>query len=139
MARADHITHTSKKTETYSDLPMNFDKSPITSTLSRVTNERSVIASIKNLVQTAYTERPYQPKLGGSLRSVLFDPVTNFTADAIKSLIEDTLNNSEPRAFCSVSVAENAGQDGYDCSISYSLINNPGVTLQFPFFLSRIR
>lgn len=139
MARADFITHTSKKTENYSDCAFDFSRSPVTGSLARVTNERAVAQSIKTLVQTTYGERLYEPKTGSSVRSLLFDPIDDRTADAIRHLIEETLTNSEPRATCTVRVQEMQGEDGYTVSVFYALINNPGETLQLDFFLERTR
>lgn len=139
MSRVDRITHTSKKREFYSDVPMNFDKSPITQSLSRLTNERSVVQSIKNLVRTGKGERFFQPEVGGNVNALLFDPVDSFTADAIQTLVSQTISNWEKRVDANVSVTENGAGDGYDVTIQYSLLNNPSESFTINFFLSRVR
>lgn len=138
MARSDKFT-TFKKKEFYSDFLINFDTNPITGTLARVTNEDSVKQSLKNLILTNRTERPYNPNLGSRINALLFDPLDAFTAQSIKEEIEETIRGFEPRAVLhDVSVYADEDNNGFTVNIIFSTINIPQET-RIELFLQRVR
>jgi phage baseplate assembly protein W len=53
--------------------------------------------SVSNLLKTSFGERLFQPQLGSSLRSLLFEPMDQFSSTEIKDRVFDTLTNYEPR------------------------------------------
>ena len=84
----------------YKDVDLLFDVHPVTRKLNTLTNNRAISRALKTLVLTDKGERPYQPFLGGNIRSRLFDLASNglqIEAD-IKQDIEDVIRNYEPRA-----------------------------------------
>ena len=86
-------------------------------------------------------ERPYQPFLGGNIRSRLFDLASNglqIEAD-IKQDIEDVIRNYEPRAeLIDVFVDSNIDGNAINVSIKFRAVNqtDPEVV---NFFLTRVR
>jgi phage baseplate assembly protein W len=138
MARSDKYTSFKKK-EFYSDFLINFDMNPITGTLARVTNEDSVKQSLKNLILTNRTERPYNPLFGSRLNSLLFDPLDSYTAQNIKEEIEETIKAFEPRVILhEVFVSADEDNNGFIVNIIFSTINIPQET-RIELFLQRVR
>ena len=138
MSRSDKYTPFKKK-EFYSDFLINFDMNPITGTLARVTNEDSVKQSLKNLILTNRTERPYNPLLGSRINALLFDPLDTFTAQSIKEEIEETIKAFEPRVVLNdVSVYPDEDNNGFTVNIIFSTINIPQET-RIELFLQRVR
>jgi phage baseplate assembly protein W len=138
MARSDKYTSFKKK-EFYSDFLINFDMNPITGTLARVTNEDSVKQSLKNLILTNRTERPYNPLFGSRISALLFDPLDAFTAQSLKEEITETVKAFEPRVVLNeVFVLPDEDNNGFVVNIIFSTINIPQET-RIELFLQRVR
>ena len=127
MIRAVKYTGTSKTIEFYSDFLPNLDLNPITAQLARATNENAVGQSIKALCLTNFTERFYHPEIGTNLNSMMFDMSDSMTLDRIKTTVEDTIKNGEPRALLqSVNVQLSPDEQAVSVQIYYSLVNVVG-------------
>ena len=138
MSRSDKYTPFKKK-EFYSDFLINFDMNPVTGTLARVTNEDSIKQSLKNLILTNRTERPYNPLLGSRINALLFDPLDTLTAQSLKEEIQETIKAFEPRAVLNdVSVYPDEDNNGFTINIIFSTINIPQET-RIELFLQRVR
>ena len=138
MARSDKFTPFKKK-EYYSDFLINFDMNPVTGTLARVINEDSIKQSLKNLILTNRTERPYNPNVGSRINALLFDPLDNFTAENIKNEIKETVEAFEPRAIINeIYVYPDDERNGFTINIIFSTINIPQET-RIELFLQRVR
>jgi phage baseplate assembly protein W len=125
VARADRHTQRSVVEEMYSDVPINFDKNPITGNLAKVTNEQAVKGSIVQIVLAMRGEWPHYGNLGSNVYRSLFEPVDAITAEAIKTTIHQALNANEPRAKIErVQVETMRGQDGYNITVWFYLINS---------------
>lgn len=112
--------------EYYSDFFDSFIDSPIGNDLARLTNERAVTQSIKNLVYTNLQERLYQPLVGTDIFRSLFEPNDVISASNIQFNIINTLKYYEPRANkVSVSVTNDTENYTLIITITYYLINNP--------------
>lgn len=82
----------------YSDFLSDFSKHPATSDLLRVTNEQSVINSIKKILKTNHFEIPYRPDFGANLYQYLFEPFDKFTLNEVEQNIRSAIQLYEPRA-----------------------------------------
>ena len=142
MARADFFTQTDKKQEYFSDFPVNFDKSPFTNDLGRLTNESSVRTAVSNLVQTKLNEALFQPNLGSQVHKSLFEPFSDssgFTADDIKQAILNTLRFNEPRVtVIEVTVIISADENAYTINVFFYVVNNPN-PISIELVLQRVR
>ena len=125
----------------YKDVDLLFDVHPVTRKLNTLTNNRAISRALKTLVLTDKGERPYQPFLGGNIRSRLFDLASNglqIEAD-IKQDIEDVIRNYEPRAeLIDVFVDSNIDGNAINVSIKSRAVNqtDPEVV---NFFLEKVR
>lgn len=136
MARADRFTELTNKDEVYSDFLVNLNPHPVSGLLLRFANEKAVTRAIRNIILTNKGERLYQPDVGSDIRAMLFEPMSTFTANTIRKIIEDALNKYEPRAkIINVQVTPYEEQNRYVVTIVYVLINKPdpisvNITLQ---------
>lgn len=151
ITRADTLTTAKRKTEFFSDFLDSFAMSPIGNQLARITNEKSVSQSIRNLILTNFGERLFQPALGSNVTASLFENNTTISTFSLEKYIEDLIANYEKRArLLKVEISntyENGGliannknlNENYILvNIVYNLINNPD-PIVLNIFLKRVR
>lgn len=61
-------------------------------------DEQSVIRSIRSLLSTNVGERLFQPNVGSTINSLLFEPISPLTASQIEDEAVRVISNYEPRA-----------------------------------------
>ena len=81
----------------FKDISLSFEPHPVTKDLPSLINERAIIRSIRNLVQTIPTERFFNSTIGSNVRALLFDFVDYALSSEIETQILSTINNYEPR------------------------------------------
>lgn len=86
------------KEPVFKDIPLSFTAHPVTGNVKALTNRDAVKQSVKNIVLTNFYERPYNPALGGDVRSQLFENMDSLTEYNISKNIRQALDNFEPRA-----------------------------------------
>ncbi len=140
VAAADRFTIENKKVKTYSDFATNFTKNPQTGYLALVENEEAVKQSIRNLILTERTERPYQASIGSKIWSLLFEPIDPVTAMSIDGTIRETLRNHEPRAILhNVEVLPNEAYHMYIVKIVFGISSIPDENFEVSLLLRRVR
>jgi len=139
ITRANTLTAAKKQQEFFSDFFDSFVKTPFGNDLARITNERDVNQSLKNLIQTNLGERLFQPTIGSNVNRSLFEMNNFVETNALEFYITNTIQNNEPRVILdSVTVIPTVDEGSVKITVSYYLINNPNlVTLDF--ILRRIR
>ncbi len=60
-------------------------------------NERAIVRSVRNLVETIPTERFFNPLLGTDIRDSLFENFSRTTVNIIEDQVRETVNAYEPR------------------------------------------
>ena len=122
-----------KRSRSFKDLSVNFDKNPFTDDLSVVNNDNSIKQAIKNLILTAPGEKPFQPLVGSSVSQLLFEPLDAFTADTIMEEITLTINQYEPRVkLTNVDVTPIFEGNKLNVTIEYQIVGLPIVeTIEF--------
>ena len=123
----------------YSDLDLNFTRNPVTNDIPKVEDVDAVKRSVKNLIQTNFYERPFQPELGSGVRGLLFENFTPITCIFLKRKIEEIIKNYEPRASLqNVTVEDEPDKNRLKVSIYFYVVatNEPVVVTTF---LERLR
>ena len=69
----------------------------MTKDLPVLINERAIVRSVRNLVETIPTERFFNSLIGTDIRDSLFDNFTSVTVSIIEDQIRTTIRNFEPR------------------------------------------
>ena len=99
MAQYDSalVSKSNRNSRKFSDIDIDFTRNVVTSDVLRVEDVIAVKRSVKNLVQTGYYERPFQPELGCGIRELLFENFTPMTKVFLQNKITEVLENYEPR------------------------------------------
>ncbi len=124
----------------FKDISLSFEPHPVTKDLPILTNERAIIRSIRNLVQTIPTERFFNSLLGSNVRSSLFDFVDFATASIINDQIRNVISNYEPRVSdVEVEVDPRPDTNEFEVTVIFDIIGQEVPTQQFSFILEATR
>lgn len=138
-SRAETTIATGKKTEFFSDFMTSFAKTPVGDQLAKVTNERSINQSLKNIILTDTGERLFQPNFGSNVRALLFENTVESNLSTIEFYIKQSIENNEKRInLLGVSVDTSENESELIISVVYNTINNPEPIL-FTYILKRVR
>ena len=86
-----------RKSRAFNDISFSFSPHPVTKDLPVLGNERAILRSVRNLVETIPTERFFNSFIGTDIRDTLFSTYTQQTVTIIEDQIKQAVNNFEPR------------------------------------------
>ena len=123
----------------FRDIDLDFNRNAVTNDVNVVEDVIAVKRSVKNLIQTNFYERPFQPELGCGIRELLFENFTPMTKIFLQRKIEEVLINYEPRINLQ-NVAVDDDQDGNRLvvDIYFYVVGVPGPQV-VQTFLQRVR
>lgn len=124
----------------FKDISLSFEPHPVTKDLPILINERAIIRSIRNLVETIPKERFFNLDLGSNVRSSLFDFVDYGTASTIEEQIRLTIKNYEPRVTnLKIEVEPKPDTNEFDVTVNFEIIGQEFPTQQFTFIVEATR
>ena len=124
----------------FKDISFAFDPHPVTKDLPIFANERAIIRSVRNLVETIPTERPFRSTLGSDVRGSLFEFVDIGTALVIEEQIRNTVEFYEPRIEnLKVQVDPRPDDNSFDCNVFFDIVGLDIPTQSFSFLLEATR
>ena len=124
----------------FKDVSATFRVNPINSDVIILKNENAIARSIRNLIFTVPGEKPFAPTIGSNVTALLFENMDLLTASSIKSEIEYTVNNFEPRVnLTDVEVTANIDNNQFDCVIRYEIVGIDVLPQQLTFALQPTR
>ena len=129
-----------RKSRAFKDISLSFSPHPVTKDLPVLSNERAIVRSVRNLVETIPTERFFNSLLGTDIRDSLFKNFTNATVTIIEDQIRQTIGNFEPRG-SNLAIEVDAIPDGNQINVKV-LFDITGLDLptqQFTFILQPTR
>ena len=88
---------TQRTSRRFKDISLSFSPHPVTKDLPVLLNERAVVRSVRNLVETIPTERFFDPDLGTDIRASLFENFNATTVTIIEDQVRSTIRRYEPR------------------------------------------
>ena len=91
---------TTSQTRTYKDIDLSF-ANKLSGDLFKKTDAAAVKQSIKNILLTNRTEKPFRPTFGANLNRLLFSLDTELDKSEIEDLIVSSVAKFEPRAVIS--------------------------------------
>ena len=128
-----------RKSRKFRDIDLNFQRHPVTNDIVKIEDVDAIKRSVKNLVQTNFYERPFQPELGCGVRELLFEPFTPMTGIFLKRKIEEVLINYEPRIdLQNVRVDDDQDNNRLVVDIYFYVVGVPGPQV-VTTFLQRLR
>ena len=86
-----------RKSRAFKDISLSFRPHPVTNDLPVLINERAIVRSVRNLVETIPTERFFNPLIGTDIRDSLFENFTPTTVTVIEDQVRESIRNFEPR------------------------------------------
>ena len=86
-----------RKSQAFKDISLSFEPHPVTKDLPVLVNERAIVRSVRNLVETIPTERFFNSNLGSNIRDMLFDNFSGSSVMIIEDMVRTTVRNYEPR------------------------------------------
>ena len=112
-------------TKRYSDIDFTFTRIPGRNDIALSYDEMAVIRSVRNLLLTKNYERPFQPNIGSGIDTLLFEPIDFLTAQSLRSEIQSTIENHEPRVTIdSILVTADPDNNSYDVYLRFFIGNN---------------
>jgi len=124
----------------FKDISMSFKVNPLTDDLIAIKNQTAIARSLRNLVLTAPGERFFNNDVGSRVNELLFENMDDLTASSIKSEIENTIQNYEPRVkLLTTKVSANPDSYEFDVIITYEIIGIDAQAQQLSFALQPAR
>tara|TARA_B100000085_G_scaffold24100_1_gene20271 strand:+ start:136 stop:561 length:426 start_codon:yes stop_codon:yes gene_type:complete len=123
----------------FRDIDLDFDRNIVTNDVNIVEDVVAIKRSVRNLIQTNYYERPFNPELGCGIRELLFEPFTPMTKVFIERKIQEVLVNFEPRiTLQNVAVDDDQDRNRLVVDIYFYIVGVSGPQ-QVQTFLQRVR
>ena len=123
----------------FRDIDLDFNRNAVTNDVNVVEDVIAVKRSVKNLIQTNFYERPFQPELGCGIRELLFENFTPMTKIFLQRKIEEVLINYEPRInLQNVAVDDDQDNNRLVVDIYFYVVGVPGPQV-VQSFLQRVR
>jgi phage baseplate assembly protein W len=124
----------------FKDISLSFEPHPVTKDLPILRNERAIIRSVRNIVETIPTERFFNPDFGSEVRSSLFGIVDYATVSIIQDQIKTSINTYEPRVGnVRVNVIPELDSNSLEITVIFDIIGQDFPTQEFTFILEATR
>ena len=129
-----------RKSKAFKDIRLAFDPHPVTKDLPVLLNERAIVRSVRNLVETIPTERFFNSLIGTDIRESLFDNYSRTTIAVIEDQIRETVYNFEPRVGeLGIEVDGRPDQNELEVKVLFEIIGLDVPTQSFSFILEPTR
>ena len=129
-----------KVSRAFKDISFSFDPHPVTKDLPVLANERAIIRSVRNLVETIPSERFFNASLGSDVRGSLFEFIDVGTALVIEEQIRNTVTYYEPRIDnLKIQVNPRPDDNAFECNVFFDIVGLDLPTQNFTFLLEATR
>ena len=129
-----------RKSRAFKDISLSFTPHPVTKDLPVLSNERAIIRSVRNLVETIPTERFFNTLIGTEIRDSLFENFERSTVMVIEDQVREVLDNFEPRV-SDVGVKVDADPDSneFEVTVFFEIVGLDVPQQSFTFLLEPTR
>ena len=132
-------SNSTRNSRRFRDIDLDFTRNAVTNDVNVVEDVIAVKRSVRNLVQTNFYERPFNPELGCGVRELLFENFTPMTKVFLQNKISEVLKNYEPRIdLTSVNVDDDQDNNRLIVDINFYVVGVPGPQT-VSTFLQRLR
>ena len=129
-----------RKSRAFKDISLSFSPHPVTRDLPVLTNERAIVRSVRNLVETIPTERFFNTLLGTDIRGSLFENFSRTTVNVIEDQIRDSVRNFEPRVRnIDIEVTSFPDDNNFEVKVLFDIKGLDVPTQAFTFLLEPTR
>tara|TARA_Y100000589_G_C27057335_1_gene589876 strand:+ start:501 stop:902 length:402 start_codon:yes stop_codon:yes gene_type:complete len=131
---------TQRTSRAFKDISLSFSPHPVTKDLPVLLNERAIVRSVRNLVETIPTERFFNSLLGTDIRDSLFESFSASTVTIIEDQVRETIRNFEPRVGeLSIEVDGRPDQNELEVKVIFDIVGLQVPTQSFTFLLEPTR
>ena len=129
-----------RKSRAFKDISLSFTPHPVTKDLPVLINERAIVRSVRNLVETIPTERFFDSLLGTDIRESLFENYTRGQVVIIEDQVRETLRRYEPRVDnVGVEVDANPDDNNLNVKVFFDIVGLESAPQFFSFILEPTR
>ena len=129
-----------RKSRAFKDISLSFSPHPVTRDLPVLVNERAIVRSVRNLVETIPTERFFNPILGTDIRDSLFENFTRTTVTIIEDQVREVIDIFEPRVNnINVEVTARPNDNNLDVKVFFTVKGSDIPPQNFSFLLEPTR
>ena len=109
--------------QAFKDISATFQTNPLNDDLIAIKNETAIARSIRNIVFTLPGEKFFDEDFGSDVSRLLFENMTDLTANTLKNQISESISNFEPRVrLIRVTTNPNFDNNEYNVTIQYQII-----------------
>ena len=129
-----------RQSRRFKDISLSFKRHPVTNDILALTNEDAIKRSVRNLVETINEERFFNPLLGSRVRESLFEVPDNTIRATLKSQIENSILNFEPRVnLTDVIINHPNDTNDLEVTVAYDIIGQEAIPQEITFILQPTR
>ena len=129
-----------RQSRRFKDISLSFKRHPVTNDILALTNEDAIKRSVRNLVETINEERFFNPLLGSRVRESLFEIPDNTIRATLKSQIENSILNFEPRVnLTDVIINHPNDTNDLEVTVAYDIIGQEAIPQEITFILQPTR
>ena len=129
-----------RNSRAFKDISLSFTPHPVTKDLPVLINERAIVRSVRNLVETIPTERFFDSLLGTDIRESLFENYTRGQVVIIEDQVRETLKRFEPRVDnVGVEVDANPDDNNLNVKVFFDIVGLESAPQFFSFILEPTR
>ena len=129
-----------RQSRRFKDISLSFKRHPVTNDILALTNEDAIKRSVRNLVETVNEERFFNPLLGSRVRESLFEIPDNTIRATLKSQIENSILNFEPRVnLTDVIINHPNDTNDLEVTVAYDIIGQEATPQEITFILQPTR
>jgi len=126
------------RTKSSQDIDLSFAKKP-SGDIFKKTDAAAVKQAVKNLLLTNFSEKPFLPRFGGNLNSLLFALNTDIDDEDLEEQIINAIEIYEPRARVT-NISSNLSDDDHQIKVTVTFkIINTNETVTTNIDLTRLR
>ena len=129
-----------RQSRRFKDISLSFKRHPVTNDILALTNEDAIKRSVRNLVETINEERFFNPLIGSRVRESLFEIPDNTIRATLKSQIENSILNFEPRVnLTDVIINHPNDTNDLEVTVAYDIIGQEATPQEITFILQPTR
>ena len=129
-----------RQSRAFKDISLSFKRHPVTNDILALRNEDAIKRSVRNLVETVNEERFFNPLIGSRVRESLFEVPDNTIRATLKSQIENSILNFEPRVnLTNVIVNHPNDTNDLEVTVVYDIIGQEATPQEITFILQPTR
>ena len=129
-----------RQSRAFKDISLSFKRHPVTNDILALTNEDAIKRSVRNLVETINEERFFNPLIGSRVRESLFEVPDNTIRATLKTQIENSILNFEPRVnLTDVIINHPNDTNDLEVIVVYDIIGQEATPQEITFILQPTR